>query len=82
VLAENLGSVSRNIQQLRWKTRIDTGYRPEEVSIPKRFLEITTGKGSMDAVYLDGIKEQYAKTIRSLAAPREAEAAPAKKIGA
>jgi hypothetical protein len=39
------------------------------VTIPKRFLEITTGKGPMDPAYLAGLKEQYAKAIRALAAP-------------
>ena len=65
-LADSLGAVSKNIQQLRWKARLATGYRPEEVTIPKRFLEITTGKGTMDAAYLSGIQDQYAKAIRSL----------------
>jgi aldehyde:ferredoxin oxidoreductase len=66
-LADNLGAVSRNIQHLRWKTRIATGYRPEDVSIPARFLEITTGKGAIDGAYLASLKEEYAKAIRSLA---------------
>ena len=75
-LADNLGSVSKNIQQLRWKTRIATGYRPEDVIIPKRFLDITTGKGPMDGAFLAGLKDQYAKAIRSLAAPDVAEGSP------
>jgi aldehyde:ferredoxin oxidoreductase len=65
-LADSLGAVSKNIQQLRWKTRLATGYRPEQVSIPKRFLEITTGKGTMDSGYLAALKNEYAKAIRSL----------------
>ena len=80
-LADTLGQVSKNIQHLRWKTRIATGYRPEDVTIQKRFLEITTGKGPMDGAYLSSLKEQYAKAIRGLAAPGAAEAAPAKKSG-
>jgi len=65
-LADSLGTVSKNIQQLRWKARLATGYRPEDVTIPKRFLEITTGKGTMDAAYLVGLKDHYAKAIRAL----------------
>ena len=68
-LADNLGAVSKNIQQLRWKTRVATGYRPEDVTIPKRFLEITTGKGTMDTAYLAGIRDAYAKAIHRMAAP-------------
>ena len=45
-LADNLGPVSRNIQQLRWKNRLATGFMPEEVTIPKRFHEITTVEGA------------------------------------
>jgi aldehyde:ferredoxin oxidoreductase len=71
VLADSLGTVSKNIQQLRWKTRLATGYRPEEVTIPNRFLEITTGKGPMDAAYLASLKEEYAKEIRGLATAGE-----------
>ena len=43
--------------------------RGTERSAPDRFLEITTGKGPMDAAYLAGFKEEYAKAIRDLAMP-------------
>jgi aldehyde:ferredoxin oxidoreductase len=72
-LAGSLSVVSKNIQQLRWKARLATGYKPEDMTIPKRFLEITTGKGPMDPAYLAGIKEQYAQAIRGLAAPAAPE---------
>jgi len=45
-----------------------------------KILEITTGKGPMDAVYLAAIKDQYAKAIRGLAAPA-VESPPAGKQG-
>jgi aldehyde:ferredoxin oxidoreductase len=72
-IAETLGPVSRGIQELRWKARFATGYRPEEVTIPKRFSEITTGKGHMDVAYLDALMQTYAKAIRELAGPKGAE---------
>jgi aldehyde:ferredoxin oxidoreductase len=65
-LADTLGPVSRNIQQLRWKTRLAAGYRPEDVSIPKRFFEITTSKGPIDGLFLSSLKDQYARVIRDL----------------
>ena len=65
-LAANLGSVSNTIQRLRWKTRLATGFKPEEVPIPKRFCEVTTAKGPVDATYLAGLTAVYAKTIREL----------------
>jgi hypothetical protein len=49
------------------------------VTIPKRFLEITTGKGPMDAAYLASLKDEYAKAIRALAAPGAAEGLLEKK---
>jgi aldehyde:ferredoxin oxidoreductase len=68
-IADNLGPVSRNIQQLRWKMRLATGFVPEEVTIPKRFYEITTVKGPMDGAFLGSLTAGYAKAIRGLAAP-------------
>jgi aldehyde:ferredoxin oxidoreductase len=62
-LAENLGPVSQNIQSLRWKTRLATGYKPESVTIPKRFSEVTTWKGPIDPVYLQGLMSSYAQRI-------------------
>jgi aldehyde:ferredoxin oxidoreductase len=79
-LADTVGPVSKNIQRLRWKARLATGYQPEDVTIPKRFLEITTGKGSMDSAYLSSIKDQYARAIRSLATAG-AEKSPDAKEG-
>ena len=36
-LAENLDSVARRIQKMRWQIRMKTGYDPASVTIPKRF---------------------------------------------
>lgn len=65
-LAENLGPVSKKIQQLRWKNRFATGFVPEEATIPKRFYEITTVKGPLDSAFLNGLTAEYAQAIRSL----------------
>ena len=66
-LADNMDSVAQGIQQLRWKLRVRTGYRPENVSIPKRFTEITTWKGQIDEAFLNQLKEEYGKSILSMA---------------
>ena len=66
-LADSMDTVAGEIQRRRWKLRVMTGYRPENVSIPKRFTEITTWKGQIDSVFLAGLKEQYASAILSLA---------------
>ena len=65
-MAENLGTLASTIQQLRWKNRFATGYIPEEVTIPKRFHEITTVKGPLDSAFLSNIMEEYGKVIRVL----------------
>src|SRR5512139_475931 len=77
-LADNMDTVAGEIQRLRWKLRVMTGYRPENVSIPKRFTEITTWKGQIDSVFLAGLKDQYARAIRGLAEPATAGSASAK----
>jgi aldehyde:ferredoxin oxidoreductase len=62
-----MDTVAGEIQKLRWKLRVKTGYSPENVSIPKRFTEITTWKGQIDSVFLAALKDQYAIAIRALA---------------
>jgi aldehyde:ferredoxin oxidoreductase len=66
-LADNPGTVSRNVQKLRWRTRLRTGFDPRSVSIPGRFLEIETWKGRIDGTYLNSIKDAYAGAILALA---------------
>jgi aldehyde:ferredoxin oxidoreductase len=65
-LADTIGPVSENIQQIRWKTRIATGFKPEEIVIPQRFYEVSTVKGLVDRGFLDELKALYAGTIRDL----------------
>ena len=65
-MAENLGTLASTIQQLRWKNRFATGFVPEEMTIPKRFHEITTVKGPLDSAFLSNIMEEYGKAIRVL----------------
>jgi aldehyde:ferredoxin oxidoreductase len=66
-LADNMGKVSEDIQRLRWKLRVRSGYRPESVSIPKRFSEITTWKGQVDRQFMETLKAGYAQGILDLA---------------
>ena len=65
-LATSIGSVSENIRRLRWKTRISTGYNPENIEIPKRFYNVTSWKGPIDKEYLDALKLEYGKQILAL----------------
>ncbi len=65
-MAENLGTLASTIQQLRWKNRFATGFVPEEMTIPKRFHEITTVKGPLDSSFLSDLMAEYGKAIRIL----------------
>ena len=66
-LADNMGKISEDIQRLRWKLRVRSGYRPESLSIPKRFSEITTWKGQVDRQFMEALKAGYAQGILDLA---------------
>lgn len=66
-LADNMESVSRHIQKLRWQIRVATGFDPKEMSIPKRFTEVSTWKGPVDENYLNNLKSEYARRILELA---------------
>ncbi|MGE4552006.1 MAG: aldehyde ferredoxin oxidoreductase C-terminal domain-containing protein [Desulfovibrionaceae bacterium] len=85
-LAGDLAGLGERVQRLRWRTRFATGYAPESVRIPKRFLEVTTWKGPVDVGYLEELRGLYAAHIRELAAPAEpaggGEAGPGAEPGA
>jgi aldehyde:ferredoxin oxidoreductase len=66
-LAANMGAVSERIQKLRWEIRMATGYDPRTVKIPRRFSEITTWKGRVDAGYLEALRGEYSRQILGLA---------------
>jgi aldehyde:ferredoxin oxidoreductase len=70
-LAENRKEVSRNIQKLRWRIRVATGFDPKEVKIPKRFHHLTTWKGPVDEVFLNKLQQEYAIHILRMAQERE-----------
>jgi aldehyde:ferredoxin oxidoreductase len=66
-LADTMDTVAADVQKLRWKMRVRSGYRPETVSIPKRFSEITTWKGQIDAAFMASLKDEYSRSILELA---------------
>ncbi len=75
-LAENIGAVSQRIQRERWRLRLATGYAPEKVEIPRRFHDVVTWKGPIDAQYLFKVKTEYIRRIQALAAEAERERGP------
>ncbi len=69
-IAANMEPIEHRIQQKRWQLRLATGFKPEEVKIPKRFTELTTWKGKTDVKYLDELKSAYAQKINQMGAAK------------
>jgi aldehyde:ferredoxin oxidoreductase len=66
--ADNLDALAADAQARRWKLKLDTGYHPDNIRIPKRFLEVETWKGRMDPEFLSDVRARYAKAILGMAA--------------
>jgi aldehyde:ferredoxin oxidoreductase len=66
-----MGDIGGRVQRLRWRLRIGMGYDPYKAKIPKRYTEITTWKGPIDADYLEALRVGYAERITALGAPLE-----------
>jgi len=65
-IADNMQSIEQQIQQKRWQLRLATGFKPQEVAIPKRFAEVTTWKGKTDVDYLNALRSAYAEKIKRI----------------
>ena len=68
-LAASLTETSERIRRLRWQVRIATGFKPEDVEIPKRFYSVATVHGAVDGPYLDQLKAEYGRRIMVLGRP-------------
>lgn len=66
MLSENIKNIAQNVRKIRWKTRTATGYKPEDVKIPRRFTEIETARGIVDKDFLDALKKEYARRIKEI----------------
>ena len=65
-IGANIDTAGTHIQKLRWQTRIDTGFAPEQITLPKRFFKISTWKGPIDSIYLNTLKDKYGQAILAL----------------
>lgn len=64
--AANLDAAGRDIQKLRWRLRLRGGYDPARAVIPKRYAEVVTWKGPIDAQYMETLRRAYAAEIMAL----------------
>lgn len=67
-LSSSIPKTAEHIRTLRWKVRAQTGFNPNNFSIPKRFHEVKTWKGQIDKNYLDSLKNEYGRRIQALIA--------------
>lgn len=65
-IAESMQYIGENIRRLRWQVRHDTGFHPDNFSIPKRFYSVKTWKGPVDPAYMDALKNEYGKRLMAL----------------
>ncbi len=68
-LADSMEAVSEAVRRARWRLKVATGYDPMATRIPKRFAEVTTWKGPVDAEYMEALRQAYARAVLGLAAP-------------
>ncbi|WP_029458529.1 aldehyde ferredoxin oxidoreductase N-terminal domain-containing protein [Solidesulfovibrio alcoholivorans] len=68
-LAAGIDTAAENARRARWRLKIATGYDPLATRIPKRFAEIETWKGPVDAAYMEALRAGYAAAVLSLGAP-------------
>ena len=68
-LAESVVARSTEVQVKRWQLKYLTGYKPENIAIPKRFGEVTTWKGPVDRAFMNAVASEYQGAIRKLANP-------------
>ena len=66
-LAGTIDETAERIRALRWQVRIATGFWPEDITIPKRFYQVRTIHGPIQADYLDRLKAEYGRRIMALA---------------
>jgi aldehyde:ferredoxin oxidoreductase len=65
-IATALPEAGETMRSLRWRLKLETGFVPEKVRIPKRFSEITTWKGPVDVNYMRELQKLYVGEILRL----------------
>jgi aldehyde:ferredoxin oxidoreductase len=65
-LADSMAAASEKIRKLRWQVRAESGFHPENFSIPKRFYQVKTWKGQVDKKYMDDLKKAYGRRLQSI----------------
>jgi aldehyde:ferredoxin oxidoreductase len=64
--AANLDTAGNTIQRLRWRLRMRSGYAPMQAKIPKRYTEVVTWKGPINAEFMETLRQAYAAKLMEL----------------
>jgi aldehyde:ferredoxin oxidoreductase len=70
-LAAGIDAAAEKARQARWRLKLATGYDPLATRIPKRFAEIATWKGPVDAAYMEALRQGYARAVLELGEPEK-----------
>ncbi len=66
-IAASLDASGAAMQRLRWRLKDATGFKTENVRIPKRYTEIVTWKGGIDTDYMAALQKAYGEAITNMA---------------
>ncbi len=50
----------------RWQLKKDTGFEPSQVTLPRRFYQVTTLNGPLPGPYMDKLLQEYARLIEEM----------------
>ncbi len=64
---QELQKAGERIQAKRWELKFRSGFAPEDIRIPRRYLQVENFRGRMDPDYLKRLKDAYAEEIKTLA---------------
>lgn len=67
-IASQIDNLSEKIRKYRWKLRFLSGFKPEDITIPKRFYKVVSWKGPVDGEYLNKLKKEYGLRLKDLIA--------------
>ena len=65
-VTDKLAAAGERIRAHRWQLRFATGFKPEDIVLPKRFYKVTTWKGPVDGDYLDALRREYGRRLTGL----------------
>jgi aldehyde:ferredoxin oxidoreductase len=64
---EDLVKLGRRLLAEKYRLKLELGFKPEEVSFPKRIFETPTPHGKLDPEYMERARKAYAELVRKLA---------------